>query len=68
MVSINYDGRLGNNLFQYVAAFIFAKKFNLSLNTIFIDGKFKFPQLNGSVHVDNKLIVNVDIVNIRTFF
>jgi hypothetical protein len=58
MVSINYDGRLGNNLFQYVAAFLFAKKFNLSLNTIFVDDKFKFPQLNGSVHVDNKLIVN----------
>jgi hypothetical protein len=57
-VSINYNGRLGNHLFQYVAAFIFAKKFNLSLNTIFFDDKFKFPQLNGSVHVDNKLIVN----------
>lgn len=58
MVSINYNGRLGYNLFQYVAAFIFAKKFNLSLNTISIDGNSKFPQLNGSVHVDNKLIVN----------
>jgi hypothetical protein len=57
-VSINYNGRLGNHLFQYVAAFIFAKKFNLSLNTIFVDDKFKFSQLNRSVHGDNKLIVN----------
>ena len=29
MVSIIYSGRLGNNLFQYVAAYIFAKKFKL---------------------------------------
>jgi hypothetical protein len=57
-VSINYNGRLGNNLFQYVAAHIFAKKFKLFINSNVIDGKFKFPQLNGSVHVDNKLIVN----------
>ena len=30
-VSIIYNGRLGNNLFQYVSAYFFAKKFNLKL-------------------------------------
>jgi len=33
MVSIKYDGRLGNNLIQYLAAFFFAKKHNLKLNS-----------------------------------
>lgn len=33
MVTINYGGRLGNNLFQYVSAYLFARKFNLSLMT-----------------------------------
>ena len=57
-VSIKHNGRLGNHLFQNVAAFIFAKKFNLSLNTISVDSQFNLPQLNGSVYTNNKLIVN----------
>lgn len=40
-------GRLGNNLFQYVAAYLFAKKFNLNVTTGPINTPFKLPKLNG---------------------
>ena len=33
MVSVNYNGRLGNNMIQYFAAYILAKKKNLFLNS-----------------------------------
>jgi len=58
MVSIVYSGRLGNNLFQCVASYIFAKKFNLSITSNIIDNSFKFPQLNGSIYSNDKLIIN----------
>lgn len=32
MISVRYDGRLGNNLIQYLAAFFLSKKYNLKLN------------------------------------
>jgi hypothetical protein len=57
-VSIKYNGRLGNNLFQCVAAYFFAKKFNLSITSNIIDNTFKFPQLNGLTYSNHKLIVN----------
>jgi hypothetical protein len=46
-VSINYSGRLGNNLFQYVAAYIFAKKFNLKISSGVVENKFDLPLLTG---------------------
>lgn len=33
MVTLAFDGRLGNNLFQYVASLFFAKKYNLDFKT-----------------------------------
>lgn len=33
MVTINYKGRLGNNMIQYVAGYIFSKKHSLKLKT-----------------------------------
>ena len=47
MVSIVYSGRLGNNFFQYVAAYIFAKKFGFKISSDIVDNKFNLPSLNG---------------------
>lgn len=58
MVTIKYNGRLGNNLFQYISALIFSKKFGLSLNTNFIDPHFNLPQSNGANYLNDKIIVN----------
>lgn len=57
-VSINYKGRLGNNLFQYIAAYIFAKKFNFSLISNVIENYFNLPQSTGLVYKNNPFIVN----------
>jgi hypothetical protein len=57
-VSINYKGRLGNNLFQYIAAHIFAKKFNYSIVSTVIENCFNLPQSTGLVYKNNTLIVN----------
>lgn len=32
MITVNYNGRLGNQIIQYIAASIFAMKFNLHLD------------------------------------
>lgn len=58
MVSIVYSGRLGNNLFQYVAAYIFAKKFNFKISSGIVENKFNLPSLNG-VNETN-VIIDVD--------
>jgi hypothetical protein len=55
MVSISYGGRLGNNFFQYCAAYIFAKKFNLNLTTPPIYNVFNLPKLEGN-SFDNQTI------------
>lgn len=58
MVSIVYSGRLGNNLFQYVAAYIFAKKFNLKITSGVVENKFNLPVLVG--HSVNQNTIDVD--------
>lgn len=58
MVTINYKGRLGNNLFQYIAAYFFAKKFNYSMISNVVENCFILPQLNGLVYNNSELIVN----------
>ncbi len=63
-VSINYSGRLGNNLFQYVAAYIFAKKFNLKITSSIVENIFDLPSLVGDVTSDN--IIDVDDNNFMT--
>jgi hypothetical protein len=47
MVSIVYAGRFGNNLLQYCAALVFAKKFNLKLNSNLSDNYFNLPSSDG---------------------
>ena len=59
-VSINYSGRLGNNLFQYVAAYIFAKKFNLNITSDIILTKFDLPTICGNSYTSNVISVNDD--------
>jgi hypothetical protein len=61
MVSIIYSGRLGNNLFQYVAAYIFAKKFNLKISSNIIENKFGLPTLTGVQNINPT--INVDDFN-----
>jgi len=58
MVSIQYSGRLGNNLFQYVAAYIFAKKFGFNISSGVVENKFDLPLLNGESIGGN--IIDVD--------
>jgi hypothetical protein len=71
MVTINYKGRLGNNLFQYIAAYFFAKKFNYSIISNVVENCFTLPQLNGLVYNNNnEIIVNdsnfLDLLNSDT--
>jgi hypothetical protein len=61
MVSITYAGRLGNNLFQYVAAYIFAKKYNLKISSSIVENNFDLPSLAGDV--TGGIIVDVDDTN-----
>lgn len=65
MVSIIYNGRLGNNLFQYVAAYIFAKKFNFKISSGVVDNKFNLPSLYGNIHTNK--IIDVDDNNFMFF-
>lgn len=60
-VSINYSGRLGNNLFQYIAAYIFAKKFNLRISSGIVENIFDLPLLTGEA--TGGLIIDVDDFN-----
>ena len=64
MVSIFYAGRLGNNLFQYVAAYIFAKKHNLKISSSIVENNFDLPSLAGDV--TDGIIVDVDDTNFMT--
>jgi hypothetical protein len=60
MVTIQYAGRLGNNLFQYSAAHIFANKFNLTLNTNPPENNFGLSKLNGLINDGKTIIVDDD--------
>jgi hypothetical protein len=51
MVSINYAGRLGNNMLQYAAAKIFSNKFKIKLST---------PAISGGINFTKLLIINDD--------
>lgn len=59
-VSINYSGRLGNNLFQYVSAYIFAKKFGFKITSNVVENVFNLPTLNGKVFSEQIIEVNDD--------
>lgn len=65
MVSINYSGRLGNNLFQYVSAYIFAKKFGLNISSNIVENCFNLPIINGYEYNDK--IIEIDDNNLVTY-
>ena len=60
MVTLEYNGRLGNSLIQYVTSLFFAKKFNLQFkNPPFCNSDnwgllIKEPQIDGLVGKENK--------------
>ena len=64
MVTLTYNGRLGNNIIQYITAFLFAKKNNFFLNckpkTNYGDfGEyFKLPISDGQIKGEEIVIVN----------
>ena len=58
MVTISYSGRLGNNLFQYIAAYIFAKKFNLKISSDIVENNFNLPSLENGMVGDTKIDVD----------
>jgi hypothetical protein len=60
MVSIIYAGRLGNNFFQYAAAYIFAKKFNLTIITPPIYNIFNLPIIQGNIYDNQVIDINDD--------
>ena len=63
MVTINYGGRLGNNLLQYISAYLFSKKFNLSLITPPINygldfgGFFNLKKFDGDIINSNSVVI-----------
>lgn len=65
MVTINYGGRLGNNMIQYSAAKLFSKKHKIKLVTQPINGEINFTELllptndeDHKINQYNTLIVN----------
>jgi hypothetical protein len=48
MININYQGRFGNNLFQYFASLILSKKFNQSIANPLLNNIFKFDASKNS--------------------
>ena len=57
MITIVYKGRTGNNLFQYIAAYIFARKFNFKINTPVVKNIFNLPLLQGTEAVSKTIYV-----------
>ena len=70
-VEIQYHGRLGNNIIQYLVGQYFAKKFNLQFNnTIDLNQDFEIETFSGSNIYTNKIEINdknvIDYVNKNT--
>jgi hypothetical protein len=66
MVNLLYQqgGRLGNNIIQYFASFIFAKKFNLKLN---VNPNFDFSILIKDINIDGSIGENIVELNDNSF-
>ena len=60
MIKINYQGRLGNNFFQYFTALILSEKFNQSISNPLLNSIFKFDFNKNSNIYENYLIINDD--------
>lgn len=66
MITINYQGRLGNNLFQYFTALILSNKFNQKISNILPSNILKDNLINNDIQYSDDLIVNdnnvIDII------
>jgi hypothetical protein len=58
MISINYQGRLGNNLFQYFIALILSNKFNQKISNILSNNILNHNLINNDINYDKNLIVD----------
>jgi len=58
MITINYEGRLGNNLFQYFTGLILSNKFNQKISNILPNNIFKDNLINNDTQYSDDLIVN----------
>lgn len=66
MININYIGRYGNNLFQYITAIILSKKFNQKISnpflnkiTLFDNNLHELDSLESSLVVDDSNILDI---------
>jgi len=66
MVSIIYSGQLGNNLFQYIAAYLFAKKFNFQIISKIVENKFLLPSIKSYNNNNLNKVIYVDDKNFMT--
>jgi hypothetical protein len=66
MININYQGRFGNNLFQYFAALILSKKFDQKISNPFLNNIFQFNSSDNCQIYKNDLIINDN--NIHSLF
>lgn len=65
MIYINYQGRFGNNLFQYFAASILSEKFNQSIFNRFTNKIFEYNiDHNNDVYDDNLIVTDENIFEI----
>lgn len=58
MIHINYQGRFGNNLFQYFTAILLSSKFNQSVSNPFSNKIFQFNNQYGDCKYSGDLVVN----------
>jgi hypothetical protein len=63
MVSINYQGRFGNNLFQYFTALILSNKFNQKISNVLSNNILKHNLINNDINYNKNLIVDDNNIN-----
>jgi hypothetical protein len=63
MISINYQGRLGNNLFQYFTALILSNKFNQKISNPLSNNIFLNKLIDNDIKYQENLIINDDNIN-----
>jgi hypothetical protein len=66
MIHVNYQGRFGNNLFQYFTALILSNKFNQAIINILPNNIFEYNNTN--LNIDYKKNLIIDDNNIYDIF